>query len=35
MIHEGSGTHFDPDVVAAFAANEDKFRCARQEMQDR
>jgi len=34
MIQEGSGTHFDPDVVAAFRADKDKFRCIRQQMQD-
>ena len=34
MIQEGSGTHFDPDVAAAFTAHKDKFRCIRQEMRD-
>jgi putative two-component system response regulator len=35
MIHEGGGTHFDPDVVAAFGTIEGEFRRIRQEMQDR
>jgi len=33
MIQEGNGTHFDPDVVAAFKLFEDQFRRIRQEMQ--
>jgi putative two-component system response regulator len=33
MIHEGSGTHFDPDVVTAFSALEGRFQNIRQEMQ--
>ena len=32
MIQEGSGTHFDPDVVTAFGALEDQFRRIRHEM---
>ena len=35
MIQEGRGTHFDPDVVAAFNTLEGQFRRIRQEMQDR
>jgi putative two-component system response regulator len=35
MIEEGSGTHFDPDVVTAFRALETQFRRIRHEMQDR
>jgi HD-GYP domain-containing protein (c-di-GMP phosphodiesterase class II) len=35
MIQEGSGTHFDPDVAAAFGTLEGQFRRIRQEMQDR
>lgn len=34
MIKEGSGTHFDPDVVTAFDTLEGQFRRMRQEMQD-
>ncbi len=34
MIEQGSGTHFDPDVVKAFSAREQKFKCIRREMQD-
>jgi putative two-component system response regulator len=33
MIQEGSGTHFDPDAVAAFGAVEGQFRQVRHEMQ--
>ncbi|HEX7603883.1 MAG TPA: HD domain-containing phosphohydrolase, partial [Polyangiaceae bacterium] len=32
MIGEGSGKHFDPDVVAAFRAVESQFRSIRHEM---
>jgi putative two-component system response regulator len=35
MVQEGSGTHFDPDVLTAFSALEGQFRRIRQEMQDR
>ena len=35
MIQEGSGTHFDPDVAAAFSSLEGQFRRIRQEMHDR
>jgi putative two-component system response regulator len=34
MIQEGSGTHFDPDVVTAFSALAGQFRRIRQEMRD-
>jgi putative two-component system response regulator len=34
MIQEGNGTHFDPDVVAAFRALDGQFRRIRQEMRD-
>ena len=34
MIEQGRGTHFDPDVVAAFKAREKKFKRVRQEMQE-
>jgi putative two-component system response regulator len=33
MIQKGSGTHFDPDVVTAFDAVEEKFQRIRQKMQ--
>ncbi len=33
MIRKASGAHFDTDVVTAFCAHEEKFRCIRQEMQ--
>jgi putative two-component system response regulator len=33
MIKAGGGPHFDPDVVAAFDANEITFRRIRQEME--
>lgn len=33
-IREGSGTHFDPDVVTAFDTLEASFRTIRQEMRD-
>jgi putative nucleotidyltransferase with HDIG domain len=33
MIREGSGTHFDPDVAAAFNTLESRFRRIRHEMQ--
>jgi response regulator RpfG family c-di-GMP phosphodiesterase len=32
---DGSGTHFDPDVVAAFSALAGQFQRIRHEMQDR
>jgi putative two-component system response regulator len=32
MIQESSGTHFDPDVVAAFSALNSQFRRTRYEM---
>lgn len=35
MIQEGRGTHFDPDVAAAFSTLEGQFRRIRYEMQDR
>ena len=35
MIEEGSGTHFDPDVVTAFSALDGQFRRIRHEIQDR
>jgi len=35
MIRDGSATHFDPDVVAAFQAVEPEFQRIRHEMQDR
>ncbi|MDD5307811.1 MAG: response regulator [Deltaproteobacteria bacterium] len=35
MIEEGSGTHFDPDVVAAFRTLDGQFRRIRKEMQVR
>jgi len=34
MIKEVAGTQFDPDVVAAFSANQEEFRRIRQEMRD-
>jgi putative two-component system response regulator len=34
MIREGSGTHFDPDVVFAFSALDGEFRRIRREMQE-
>jgi putative two-component system response regulator len=34
MILEGDGTHFDPDVVTAFRALDDRFRRIRQELQN-
>jgi putative two-component system response regulator len=33
MISAGSGTHFDPDVVAAFESHQYTFGCIRQEME--
>jgi putative two-component system response regulator len=33
MIHESSGTHFDPDIVAAFSTLDSQFRHTRHEMQ--
>ena len=33
MINEGNGTHFDPDVVAAFIPLDGRFRLIRNEMQ--
>jgi len=33
MIHEGNGTHFDPDVVTAFGTLGDQFKRIRHEMQ--
>jgi len=35
MIQEANGNRFDPDVMIAFRAMEDRFRRIRQEMQDR
>lgn len=32
MIHKGDGTHFDPDVVAAFTALEGRFEAVRATM---
>jgi putative two-component system response regulator len=34
MIQEGSGAHFDPDVVTAFMAMQDQFRRIREEMRE-
>ena len=34
MVQAGSGTHFDPEVVAAFANLESEFRRVRHEMHD-
>ena len=34
MIQESSGTHFDPDVVAAFSTLDDQFMHTRREMQN-
>jgi putative two-component system response regulator len=34
LIRECSGNHFDPDVVAAFKAQEHRFKSIRQEMRD-
>jgi putative two-component system response regulator len=34
MIQEGDGTHFDPEIVAAFRALEGRFDRIRQEMRD-
>jgi putative two-component system response regulator len=34
MIQESSGTHFDPDVVAAFSSLDSQFRHTRREMQN-
>jgi putative two-component system response regulator len=34
MIQESSGTHFDPDVVAAFSTLDSQFRHTRHEMQN-
>jgi putative two-component system response regulator len=34
MIQEGSGTHFDPDVVIAFRSHEEEFQCIRLQMKD-
>jgi putative two-component system response regulator len=34
MIREGAGTHFDPDVAAAFTAQEHRFKSIRQEMRE-
>jgi putative two-component system response regulator len=35
MIREGKGTHFDPNVVTAFASLGSQFQRIRQELQDR
>ncbi len=35
IIHEGSGTHFDPEVVAAFIALESEFRAIALEYADK
>ena len=32
MIHERTGSHFDPDVVTAFASQEDEFRTIRNQI---
>ena len=34
MIQESNGTHFDPDVVAAFSALDSQFRHTRLKMQN-
>lgn len=34
MLHKGEGTHFDPDVVAAFTALEGEFESVRTTMAD-
>lgn len=35
MIQEGTGTHFDPDVVTAFETQEGQFQHIREQMQER
>lgn len=35
LIQKGDGTHFDPDIVAAFVDIQDQFRRVRYEMMDR
>ncbi len=35
MLHEGDGTHFDPDVLSAFRVLEDELQRTRQEMSER
>jgi putative two-component system response regulator len=35
MIREGTGTHFDPDVVTAFETQEGQFQHIREQMQER
>jgi putative two-component system response regulator len=34
IVLEGNGTHFDPDVVAAFLAIEDEFQLVREQLRD-